>query len=299
MPWTVGEVASRTGVTVRTLHHYDKIGLLSPSGRTEAGYPLYERTGLERLQQIVVYRRLGMKLDEIAALLDDADLDPIEHLRRQHELLRGRRAELDHMIDALEKTMEARKLGIQVDTEELFEVFGDDDPTQHADEVVERWGDTDAYPESKRRSRRYGKADWQRMKEEAEDHGHRLGAALQAGHPSDGTVAMNLAEEHRQHIHRWFSMTALRRCTALWRRCTSPIRVSRRPTSAWPPAWRAGSTTLGSPTPSDRTGERPAHRPRFTQRHAVMVNSHPASGTRPAAPTTSDWRGRLHRLVLG
>jgi hypothetical protein len=69
----------------------------------------------------------------IAVILDDRDVDPIEHLRRQHGLLAGRRDELSRMIDALEKTMEAHKLGIRLDPEELFEVFGDDDcpPAMH------------------------------------------------------------------------------------------------------------------------------------------------------------------------
>jgi MerR family transcriptional regulator, thiopeptide resistance regulator len=202
--WTVGEVARFSGVTVRTLHHYDEIGLLRPSGRSDAGYRLYEHADLERLQRILAYRRLGLSLDKITAILDDPDTDPLEHLRSQHELLLDRRAGLDHMIDALEKTMEARKLGIRLDPEELFEVFGEHDPTQYADEVEERWGDTDAYRESTRRASGYSKADWQRMTAEAEDHGRRLVDVFQAGHAPDSVEAMDLAEEHRQHVDRWF-----------------------------------------------------------------------------------------------
>jgi MerR family transcriptional regulator, thiopeptide resistance regulator len=204
MAWTVGEVARIAGVTVRALHHYDEIGLLSPSARSEAGYRLYGRSDLERLQRIRVYRGFGIALDKIAALLDDPDVDPVDHLRRQHELLSERREELSRLINALEQTMEARKLGIQLEPEELFEVFGDDDPTQYADEVEERWGDTDAYRESQRRAASYSKADWQRMQAEAQDHGRRLVAALQAGHAPVSPEAMDLAEEHRQHVSRWF-----------------------------------------------------------------------------------------------
>jgi MerR family transcriptional regulator, thiopeptide resistance regulator len=204
VPWTIGEVARLAGVTVRTLHHYDDCGLLSPSARSAAGYRLYDRRDLERLQRILAYRRLGMALDKIAALLDDPDVDPIDHLRRQHELLTDRRAELTRMIEALEKTMEARKLGIQLEPEELFEVFGEHDPTRYADEVEERWGDTDAYRESQRRTAGYSKADWQRMKAELDDHNRRLVQALPAGHAPDSAEAMDLAEAHRQHISRWF-----------------------------------------------------------------------------------------------
>ena len=204
MSWTVSEVARLSGVTVRTLHHYDELGLLRPRGRTETGYRLYEQADLERLQRILAYRDLGIGLDKIAAILDDPNTDPIEHLRSQRELLLDRRAELDRMITALEKTMEARKLGIQLEPEELFEVFGQHDPTQYADEVAERWGDTDAYHESTRRASGYSKTDWQRMRIEAEDHGRRLVEVFQAGHAPDSGTAMDLAEEHRQHVTQWF-----------------------------------------------------------------------------------------------
>ncbi|MBW3579165.1 MAG: MerR family transcriptional regulator [Actinobacteria bacterium] len=204
MGWTVGEVARLAGVTVRTLHHYDDIGLLAPSGRSDAGYRLYDRRDLERLQRILAYRGFDVRLDKIAALLDDPNIDPIDYLRRQHKLLCDRREELTRMITALEKTMEAHKLGIQLEPEELFEVFGKHDPSPYADEVEEHWGDTDAYRESQHRASSYSKTEWQRMKTEVDDHNRRLVEALQAGHAPDSSHAMDLAEEHREHICRWF-----------------------------------------------------------------------------------------------
>lgn len=151
LSWTVSEVARLSGVTVRALHHYDEIGLLVPTGRSDTGYRIYEHGDLERLQQILAYRRLGMSLDEISMILDDPDTDPLEHLRSQHDLLLDRREELDRMIRTLEKTMEARKLGIHMDPDELFELFGQHEPSQYAEEVEARWSDTDAYRESTRR----------------------------------------------------------------------------------------------------------------------------------------------------
>ena len=91
--WTVGRVAEVFGVTVRTLHHYDEIGLLVPSERSAAGYRLYTEADLTRLQQVVVYRRLELPLDEIAVLLQD-DADPVSHLRRQRDAVTTRLGEL-------------------------------------------------------------------------------------------------------------------------------------------------------------------------------------------------------------
>ncbi len=145
----VGEVAALAGVTVRTLHHYDRIGLLSPSGRTASGYRQYSAADLDRLHQVLVYRALGFPLEEVAALLSQ-DADPAEHLRRQHRLLRERLERTQAMVAAVEKEMEARQMGISLTPEERFEVFGEHDPAQYEAEVEERWGDTDAYTESKR-----------------------------------------------------------------------------------------------------------------------------------------------------
>ncbi len=200
----VGEVAALTGVTVRTLHHYDRIGLLTPSGRTAAGYRQYGEGDLDRLHRVLLYRELGFPLEEVAALLDDPDADPEEHLRRQHRLLLERLARTQAMVAAVEKEMEARTMGISLTPEERFEVFGEHDPEQYEAEVRERWGETDAYAQSSRRTASYTKEDWLRVKTEGEDVERRFAEALRDGVPADSPRAMDLAEEHRQQISRNF-----------------------------------------------------------------------------------------------
>ncbi len=202
MNYPVSRVAAVAGVTVRTLHHYDDIGLLVPGERTSAGYRVYTDADLERLQQIRFYRELGFGLDEIAVLLDTAD--PREHFRRQHRLLLERIKKLTEMATAIEFAMEAQKVGVNLTPEERFEVFGEFEPEQYADEAEERWGDTDAYAESQRRTSRYSKADWLRFRAESEDWGRRFVAVMEAGLPAEGAEAMALAEEHRQQISQWF-----------------------------------------------------------------------------------------------
>ncbi|MGY1620513.1 MerR family transcriptional regulator [Geodermatophilus sp. SYSU D00691] len=200
----VGEVAALAGVTVRTLHHYDRIGLLSPSERTAAGYRRYTPSDLDRLHQVLVYRELGFPLEEIATLLDDPAADPVAHLRRQLALLRDRLARTQQMVAAVEKEMEARTMGISLTPEERFEVFGEQDPAQYEEEVQERWGETDAYKESQRRTKSYTKDDWLRIKEEGADVERRFAEAMRSGVPADSEQAMDVAEAHRQQISRWF-----------------------------------------------------------------------------------------------
>jgi DNA-binding transcriptional MerR regulator len=204
MSYTVGRVAEIAGVTVRTLHHYDEIGLLTPGDRSSAGYRRYDDADLERLQQILLYRELGFTLEEIAAILDDPDVEARAHLRRQHGLLRDRIARLQEMVTAVEYLLEARKVGINLTPQEKFEVFGNFDPDAYNDEVEERWGGTDAYQESARRTSRYTKDDWVRIKQEAADLSARWVAAFDAGVPAESQAAMDLAEEHRQQITKFF-----------------------------------------------------------------------------------------------
>lgn len=204
MSYSVGQVAGFAGVTVRTLHHYDEIGLLVPSERSHAGHRRYGDEDLDRLQQILFYRELGFPLDEVAALLDDPETDPRAHLRRQHELLTVRIEKLQKMAAAVEHAMEARTMGINLTPEEKFEVFGDKDPEEHAEEAERRWGGTEAYAESQRRAARYTKDDWKRMQAEVASWGERYDALMETGEPATGERAMDMAEEHRQHISQWF-----------------------------------------------------------------------------------------------
>jgi DNA-binding transcriptional MerR regulator len=204
MSYSVGQVARLAGITIRTLHHYHEIGLLVPSGHSAAGYRRYSEGDLDRLQRVLFYRELGFPLEEIVTLLDDPTIDAEEHLRRQHDLLNRRIERLMDMVTAVERAMEAHKVGISLTPEERFEVFGEQDPAQYADEVKERWGDTDAYKQSTRRTSRYTKEDWLKIKSETADLHQRMLAAFTGGVAADSEEAMDLAEEHRQQISRWY-----------------------------------------------------------------------------------------------
>ncbi|HEY6792374.1 MAG TPA: MerR family transcriptional regulator [Trebonia sp.] len=202
---TVGRLAELSGVTVRTLHHYDEIGLVRPSARTAAGYRAYSATDVDRLRQVLTYRRLGFGLRAVAELVGDPSADAVAHLRRQRALLLAQRDSVDAMVAAIDKELEARAMGISLTPEEQLEVFGSDKPAgEWADEAQQRWGETAPYRQSQRRAARYGKEDWTRIKAEADANVAAFAAALRAGLPADGTETIDLAEGHRQHICRYF-----------------------------------------------------------------------------------------------
>lgn len=206
MERTIGQVAALAGVTVRTLHHYDEIGLLRPSGRSNGGYRVYADADLERLHRVLSYRELGFSLDQVASILGDPDADTASHLRRQHALVRRRVARLQSMLAHIEKALEAQQMGISLTPDEQFEVFGDNWPgDEYAAEAEERWGDTEAWAQSQRRTSTYTKADWVAIKAEGDAAEAGLAAAMQAGVPASDVRAMDLAEALRQQIdHRFY-----------------------------------------------------------------------------------------------
>ena len=138
---TVKEVSRYTGVSVRTLHHYDAIGLLKPTQVTEAGYRLYDDTALQRLQTILLFRELQFPLKEIREILDAPHFDPMEALDHQIQLLELRRKHLDQLI------AHARQIQRTGVTTMNFSAFDTTEIDRHTAEAKRKWGKTDAYRE--------------------------------------------------------------------------------------------------------------------------------------------------------
>lgn len=198
---TVGHVAEIAGVTVRTLHHYDEIGLLSPGTRSDAGYRLYSYGDLARLQEILVWRALGFSLVEIQAILDDLGYDRVNALRKQRALIDQEAERLGAMRAALDAALDAEENGTDMEEDTMFEGF---DPAEYEDEARQRWGHTETYRESTRRTATYGEADWRSIRSESDEIVREFAALKAAGQPADGDRARALAERHRRHISRWF-----------------------------------------------------------------------------------------------
>ena len=150
---TVNEVSKRTGVSVRTLHYYDQIGLLHPCEVTEARYRLYDDTTLERLQQILLFRELEFPLKEIKEILECESFDRNKALEQQIKLLQLKKEHLDNLIDLA--------LGIKmIGVKKLdFKAFDTSKIDEYAAEAKTSWGKTDAYKEFKEKSKNYSKED--------------------------------------------------------------------------------------------------------------------------------------------
>lgn len=203
MAFTVGELARLTGITVRTLHHYDEIGLVVPSQRTAAGYRLYDDADVIRLQQVLLFRELGLPLDEIAFAIDQAGSR--EDLLRQHrEVLVQKRARIDAMLSALDSALVSLEKGRVMQPDDVKQMFEGFDPSQYEEEVKQRWGNTEAYKESQRRTRRYGKAEWDQIQGDWQAIYAELATLMKAGTPVTDPAVQALVDKHRAHIDRWF-----------------------------------------------------------------------------------------------
>ena len=200
---TVGEVSETFGVTVRTLHHYDTEGLVVPSARTHAGYRLYTDADLARLATVVTYRRLGLPLAEVRALVDGQGA-PAEHLRRQRDAVVTRLAELTALVTAIDAALEAHMHERPATSEELKDLFGDGFGDELAAEAEQRWGESEAWRQSNARTSHHTTDDWARIKAEGEQVNAALVTALASGAPATSERAMDAAEAHRAHIARWF-----------------------------------------------------------------------------------------------
>jgi DNA-binding transcriptional MerR regulator len=185
---------------VRTLHHYDEIGLLRPSARSGSGYRLYTTADLTRLQHVVVYRRLGFALEEIALLLDHPE-SVEQHLRRQRAAVQQRLDGMRDLVRAIDRALEAQMSRSKLTKDEQRELFGDAFSDEYEAEAEERWGGTDAWKQSRQRAAQYSKADWEQIKGEMDAVNAAFVAALRSGAPADSDEAMDAAERARLLIH--------------------------------------------------------------------------------------------------
>ncbi len=148
---SVHDVVKLTGITARTLHYYDEIGLLKPTHVTEAGYRMYDDTALSRLQSILLFRELQFPLKEIKAILDSPDFDPSEAIAQQIRLLE---LQYEHIGKLLTFSREIQSKGIAtmkgVSTMN-FDIFDKSEIEKYEAEVKAKWGNTKAYQEYKQK----------------------------------------------------------------------------------------------------------------------------------------------------
>lgn len=206
-PLMVGATSSLVGVSVRTLHHWDAIGLVRPSGRSGAGYRLYSRDDVALIHRILVYRDLGFPLAEVAEMVQNPHVDERAHLVRQRELLAERIDHLQQMVCAVNRMMEAEDMNQKLSPQQQAEIFGQNWNPEYQLEAERRWGDSPQWEQSQRVVSKYTREDWQRVKETGDQLNERLAQAKREGTRPGSDRANVLAEEHRAMIGEFYDCT--------------------------------------------------------------------------------------------
>ncbi|GAB3632413.1 MerR family transcriptional regulator [Microbacterium shaanxiense] len=204
---TVGVAADLLGLTVRTLHHWDEIGLASPSRRTAAGYRLYTWDDLERLSRVVAYREAGLSLDAIRDVLDDATAEIGETLREQRAQLAERIHDLQQLDERLERMTDAHERGILMSDDEQREVFGEEWDPQQSRAARFVWGGSKQWAQFAERSASRSPAQWRALSEAMSALQRDLADAVSRGAEPGSAEADELVERHRELFSNFFPLT--------------------------------------------------------------------------------------------
>lgn len=202
MSYKVKEVADIAGVSVRTLHHYDAIGLLKPESVTAAGYRLYTEKDLEKLQQILFFKELDFNLHEIKEILENPKFDRIYVLKAHRDLLREKKGRLEKIINTVEKTINSIEGGAKMNKKEMFNGFSvtelENHKNKYAKEIKEKYGNSDAYKESERKTSNYKTEDWNNIMLGGNKIFTKLIGLMDKS--ADCPEVQNVVEEWRQYI---------------------------------------------------------------------------------------------------
>lgn len=203
--YSVKELSELAGVSVRTLHHYDRIGLLKPAQRSEKGYRYYGRKQLLILQQILFYKKLGFSLKKIKAVLEDPGFDLLRALEQHRRRLKKEQQQIDSLIQTIDNTiLSLQNKKIMMDDKDLYEGFSEEKKQAIRQEVAHRWGKAELEA-AEDRIRQLGKDGWQDHKKKGEEITQLLADLMDLG--PDNKQAQQAIALHHRHMNLFYEVT--------------------------------------------------------------------------------------------
>jgi MerR family transcriptional regulator, thiopeptide resistance regulator len=198
MAYTVKQLARMSGVSVRTLHFYDEVGLLKPAFHGANRYRFYEEAQVLTLQQILFYRKLGFELKQIKKILSRRDFDKIDALESHRKVLRRNLAETRKLIETIDKTIEHLKGTKIMKTKEMFAGFDAEQQAKHEQYLIERYGDSmkDGIARSKERVQNWTKKDWEKSSEAFAGICQELVALMRRELPAESPETQKVIRRH-------------------------------------------------------------------------------------------------------
>lgn len=201
MGYTVKKVAEMSGVSVRTLHFYDEVGLLKPAYHGANGYRFYEEAQLLTLQQILFYRTLGFELKQIKRVLGRPDFDKVAALKSHRKVLQKNLSDTRKLIETIDKTIKHLKGTRKMKGQEMFVGFNPKEQAKHEQYLIDRFGEgmKEGIAQSKARVKDWTKDDWQKSGEAFDGICKDLVKLMKGKRPADSAEAQEVIRRH----HRW------------------------------------------------------------------------------------------------
>lgn len=201
--YTVKQVAEVAGVSVRTLHHYDEIGLLPPSRVGSNGYRYYDEAALLRLQQILFYREIGLDLLQIKDILDQPDFDLTEALHSHRKALQAKIERLQNLINTVDETLKHVAGEAKMSKKKIFAAFSEEQEREYTREARLQYG-PDLVNESVRRWNSYSAEQKDAIREEGNQIYSALAAALKKGLPATSPEVQAMLGRWHEHLRYFY-----------------------------------------------------------------------------------------------
>jgi DNA-binding transcriptional MerR regulator len=209
MAYTVKKLAVMSGISVRTLHFYDEVGLVKPAYVGANGYRFYEEAQLLTLQQILFYRELGFELKQIRRILGRPDFDKIAALKSHRKVLRKNLADTRKLIQTIDKTIEHLKGTKKMKSQELFVGFNPEEQAQHEQYLIDRFGEgmKEGIAQSKARVKKWTKSDWAKVGGVFDEICKDLVKVMGRELPADSPGVQDIIRRHYQWLKRFWTPT--------------------------------------------------------------------------------------------
>jgi DNA-binding transcriptional MerR regulator len=204
MSYTVQKLATLAGISVRTLHYYDQVGLLKPSRVENNGYRYYEERELLKLQQILFFRELDFPLDEIRRILSSQSFDMRDALRDQRKLIELKKNRLNKLVKTIDKTIKKINKEITMDDKELYGNFSKEEMEKYTEEARQKWGDTTAFKQSEVRVKKMGKDGLKKVLEIAGKLTVEIAKTMKAGLDPKSTEVQKLIAQHYDGLRAFY-----------------------------------------------------------------------------------------------
>lgn len=204
MIYTVQKLATIAGISVRTLHYYDEIGLLRPAGVKKNGYRYYEERELLVLQQILFFRELDFSLEDIKKILSSPAFDMREALRDQRKLIELKKIRLSKLIQTIDQTLKKINKETIVDDKELYGNFSKEEMERYTEEARQKWGKTEAFKQSEVRVKKLGKEGLKRVLAESGKLTEEIAACMKSGEKPTSETAQKLIARHYDGLRAFY-----------------------------------------------------------------------------------------------